>query len=80
MDTKLNQEIYGLLPEGIEGIDSLAALALDVRWSWNHSADELRKQLDQSLWEQTNNPLFVLQTVSRDRLKQQMGDPGFLKK
>ncbi|MEO6837401.1 MAG: DUF3417 domain-containing protein, partial [Ginsengibacter sp.] len=80
MDTKLKQEIYGLLPEGIEGVDSLASLALDIRWSWNHAADELWKQLDPSLWEQTNNPLFVLQTVSRDRLKQQMDDPDFREK
>ena len=77
MDTKLNNQIYGLLPKGIEDIDSLAELAMDIRWSWDHSADELWKQLDPSVWEQTNNPLFVLQTVSRDRLKQQMDDSGF---
>lgn len=80
MNTKFNNEIYGLLPEGIDGIDSLAELALDIRWSWDHSADELWKQLDPSLWENTNNPLFVLQTVSRDRLRQQMADPGFRQK
>ena len=79
MNTKFN-EIYGLWPEGIEGIDELAELALDMRWSWDHSADELWKKLDPSLWENTNNPLFVLQTVSRDRLRQQMDDPGFRQK
>jgi hypothetical protein len=25
----------------VEGFDSLAELALDLRWSWNHAADEL---------------------------------------
>ncbi|MEO6844723.1 MAG: alpha-glucan family phosphorylase, partial [Ginsengibacter sp.] len=80
MNTEFNNKIYGLLPEGIEGVDSLASLALDIRWSWNHSADELWKQLDPFLWESTNNPLLVLQTVSRDRLKQQMDDPGFREK
>ncbi|HEY5367451.1 MAG TPA: alpha-glucan family phosphorylase [Hanamia sp.] len=80
MKTEFNNKFYSLLPEGIEGFDSLLALALDIRWSWNHSADELWKQLDPSLWEQTNNPLFVLQTVSRDQLKQQMDDPGFREK
>ena len=77
MNTKFNNKIYGLLPEGIEGIDSLAELALDIRWSWNHSTDELWKQLDPVLWEITHNPWLVLQTVSRERLKQQMDDPGF---
>jgi len=28
------------LPEGLEG---LAELALDLRWSWNHAADKLWK-------------------------------------
>ena len=69
MNTKFNDEIYGFLPEGIEGIDSLVTLALDIRWLW--------KQLDPFLWETTNNPLLVLQTVSWRRLKQQMDDPGF---
>ena len=74
MNTKFNNEIYGPVPEGI---DSLAELALDIRWSWNHSTDELWKQLDPVLWEITHNPWLVLQTVSRERLKQQMDDPGF---
>lgn len=77
MNTKFNNEIYGLLPEGIEGIDSLVTLALDIHWSWNHAADELWKQLDTELWEHTHNPWLVLQTVSRERLKQQMDDTGF---
>ncbi len=80
MDTKFNNEIYGLLPEGIEGIESLAALALDIRWSWNHAADELWKQLDPALWEITHNPWLVLQTVSRERLKDQLDDPVFREK
>ncbi|HET7115139.1 MAG TPA: alpha-glucan family phosphorylase [Hanamia sp.] len=80
MNTKFNDEIYGLLPEGIEGIDSLVALALDIRWSWNHSADEIWKQLDAALWENTYNPWLVLQTMSRERLKQQMDDAGFREK
>ncbi len=80
MNIKFNNEIYGFLPEGIEGIDSLAELALDIRWSWNHEADELWKQLDPALWELTHNPWLVLQTVSRDELKQQMSDPIFRNK
>ncbi len=80
MDTKFNNEIYGILPEGIDDIDSLAALALDIHWSWNHAADELWKQLDPMLWENTHNPWLILQTVSKDRIKQQMDQPGFREK
>ena len=46
-------------------IDSLAALALDLRWSWNHATDQMWRQLDPVLWDFTHNPWAVLQTVSR---------------
>ena len=80
MNTKFNNEIYGPLPEGVEGIDTLVDLALNIHWSWNHAADELWKKLDPALWELTHNPWLILQTVSRDRLKEQMNDPGFQRK
>ncbi len=32
---------YSLLPTDVEGFDSLAELALDLRWSWNHRSDEI---------------------------------------
>jgi starch phosphorylase len=68
---------YGFLRSDIEGIDALAELALDMRWSWNHATDELWKQLDPALWELTHNPWIVLQTVSRDELERQLADPAF---
>jgi hypothetical protein len=49
--------------------DSLAELALDLRWSWNHGADEVWRRLDPTLWALTQNPWVVLQTVSRDKLE-----------
>jgi glycogen phosphorylase len=70
-------QFYGFLPQDIEGVDDLASLALDMRWSWNHEADEIWHQLDPALWELTNNPWIVLQTVSRDRLQQQLSDQVF---
>lgn len=70
-------QIYGSLPSDIEGIDALAGLALDIAWSWNHAADKLWEQLDPALWELTHNPWLVLQSVSRDRLQQQLADPAF---
>jgi starch phosphorylase len=69
--------IYGLLPTEIEGFDSLAELALDMRWSWNHAADRLWRQLDPELWETMQNPWLVLQTVSREQIERLLADPVF---
>src|SRR5271167_1956857 len=69
--------IYGLFPRGVEGFDSLAELALDMRWSWNHATDGVWRALDPLLWELTQNPWVVLQTVSRDRLELVLADPAF---
>ncbi len=69
--------IYSLLPVEIKGFDSLAELALDMRWSWNHAADELWQQLDPELWELTHNPWIVLQTVSKDLLERMLADSAF---
>ena len=59
---------------------SLAKLALDMRWSWSHYADEVWRQLDPALWDFTQNPWVVLQTVSGDKLEQLLADPSFRKK
>ena len=61
----------------IPGSESLAELALNLRWTWNHSADELWGRLDPDLWELTQNPWVVLQTVSQERLKTVAADPAF---
>jgi starch phosphorylase len=63
----------------VEGFDSLAELALNMRWSWNHASDEVWRQLDPELWEITHNPWVVLQTVSRDRIERVLADPVFRK-
>lgn len=34
--TRASHPLYNLLPTEIEGFDSLAELALDMRWSWKH--------------------------------------------
>jgi starch phosphorylase len=57
--------------------DALTDLALDLRWSFNHSADRLWAQLDPELWDLTHNPWVLLQTVSREKLQSVTSDPGF---
>lgn len=74
---RANDPKYGLLPTEIKGFDSLAELALNLRWSWNHATDEVWRQLDPELWDITHNPWIVLQTVSRDRIKRVLADPVF---
>jgi glycogen phosphorylase len=69
--------VCGLLPEHVEGFDSLAELALDLRWSWNHAADDVWRQLDPALWELTHNPWGILQTVSQDQIARALADPAF---
>ena len=76
----VSHPIYNLFPEGVEGFDSLAELALDMRWTWNHATDELWRQLDPVLWEQTHHPCDVLQTVSREKIQSVLADPAFRKK
>lgn len=79
-DLACNSPLYSFLPSEFEGFDLLAELAMDMRWSWNHAADELWQQLDPGLWELTENPWVVLQTVSQDHLKQVLADPAFREK
>jgi glycogen phosphorylase len=55
----------------------LRNLALDLRWSWNHAADELWTRLDPELWALTHNAWVILQTVSQERLDRCLEDEAF---
>ena len=72
-------KLNSFLPTEVDGFDSLAELALDMRWSWSHYADEVWRQLDPSLWDFTQNPWVILQTVSREKLENVLADPAFRK-
>jgi len=78
--TRVFNPIYSFLPTEVEGFDALVELALDMRWSWNHYADEVWHQFDPKLWEITQNPWVILQTVSRDQMQRVLADPAFRKK
>ena len=75
--TAVGSSMYNFLPRQIDGFDSLAELALDLHWSWNHGTDQVWRQLDPVLWELTHNPWIVLQTVAREKLVQLLSDPTF---
>jgi glycogen phosphorylase len=56
-------------------VGALTELALDLRWSFNHSADKLWALLDPELWHLTHNPWVVLQTVSAEKLQKVVASP-----
>lgn len=62
------------LPRGLE---RLVDLALDLRWTWSHATDRLWEWLDAEAWEQTGNPLYILQSVPQTRLEEAAADPNF---
>jgi len=59
----------------IDGFDFLIELSLDLHWSWNHSTDQIWRELDAKLWERTHNPWVILQTVSRGKIESVLGNP-----
>ncbi len=63
------------LPASLKGLTSLA---LDLRWNWNHSADELWQMVDPELWQDTGDPWLILETISRKRLETLAADASFL--
>ena len=74
---RTSHPIYNILPTEVDGFNALAELALDLRWSWNHAADNIWRQLDPKQWELTHNPWGILQTVSRDQIEHLSADPVF---
>ncbi len=50
---------------------------MDLRWTWNHSMDELWRRLDPALWALTYHPSVVLQSVSREKIAAALADPDF---
>ena len=77
---RVSSPIYTFFPTEVEGFNSLAELALDMHLYWNHSADEVWRELDPALWKLTYNPWVVLQTISRDQLQRALGEPVFRNK
>ncbi|MCB2180553.1 MAG: alpha-glucan family phosphorylase [Desulfobulbaceae bacterium] len=63
------------LPPKLKG---LTDLALDMRWNWNHSADALWRTVDPELWEATEDPWLILESVSRKQLETLAVDASFV--
>src|SRR5689334_4059883 len=73
----MSNPTYSAFSSETRASDALTQLALDLHWSWNHSADEVWKRLDPELWELTGNPWLILQAISQRELDD-IKDSGFL--
>ena len=60
------------------GLEALAELALDLRWTWSHEADALWEQIDAEAWNRTRNPWTILQDISHERLRALAADNAFV--
>ena len=58
--------LYLNLPEGLE---QLSELALDLRWTWSHAGDQLWRSISPDVWDITQNPWLILQSLSLVELK-----------
>jgi starch phosphorylase len=73
----MTEPIYASKPQGPACMDDLSELALDLRWSWDHSADEIWRPLSPELWDRTRNPWVILQTISPGKLQDLAADDKF---
>jgi len=73
----MTEPIFAYDPRGFAGMDELIELALDLRWSWDHSADEIWRPLAPELWDLTRNPWVILQTIAPSKLKDLTADVKF---
>src|SRR5512139_2989924 len=64
------------LPSGLE---ALADLALDLRWTVRQTTDKIWELLDAEAWEKTKNPYLILQNVSQARLEEAARDEDLLR-
>jgi starch phosphorylase len=73
-DTMSDTHTVNIWPN-VEGMDTLAELALNLHWSWNHASDEIWQSLDSELWETTQNPWLILRTVSKEKIRSLLAAP-----
>jgi glycogen phosphorylase len=73
----MTEPIFAYEPREFEGLQDLVELALDLRWSWDHAADDLWRSLDPGLWDLTRNPWVILQTIAPEKIERLNADANF---
>lgn len=69
--------LLGDLPEALRPLEDLA---LDLRWTWSHEADEIWQRLDPETWARTRSPWVLLQIASREKLEDLARDREFVRR
>lgn len=72
----MSNEMSGMEGREAHAFDTLIRLALDLRWSWNHSTDDLWQAINPGFWKLTHNPWVLLQSASPEKLRSVMTDPS----
>jgi starch phosphorylase len=73
----MTEPIFAYEPRKFAGFDELIELALDLRWSWDHSADDIWRLLDPEMWDLTRNPWIILETIAPEKLARLSAEPTF---
>jgi glycogen phosphorylase len=59
-------------------LSALHKLANNLHWSWNHGGDLLWRRINPAVWEQTQNPMSVLQLTSDQQFMALENDADFI--
>jgi glycogen phosphorylase len=73
----MTESIFAYEPGRFPGLDELFELALDLRWSWDHGADEIWRSLSPELWDLTRNPWVIVQSLAPAKLNNLAADVKF---
>ena len=70
---------FTVIPSLPGPLESLRALAYNLRWAWDHDTIELFRRLDSDLWESTgHNPVLMLGIMDQAQLEAAANDDSFL--
>lgn len=73
----MTEAIFSYEPGIFAGFNELVEIALDLRWSWSHAADDIWRPLDPELWDLTRNPWVILETVSPEKIRELSSNKKF---
>ncbi|QDQ43104.1 alpha-glucan phosphorylase-like protein [Methylacidiphilum kamchatkense Kam1] len=69
------QYLFPDLPEELKGLEDIAS---DMLWHTVSGSRRLWRKVNPQLWEATSNPWFILESLSKERMKELSQDEEFL--
>jgi glycogen phosphorylase len=73
----MSKPVFTAEPQCNVEFGELMEIALDLRWSWDHSADDIWRTLDPELWDLTRNPKLILLSIAPEKVEKLTADAGF---